>query len=227
VRLQRRRRRASLPRVTVPAAPPPVSATHAAAAWQAVHARADIQFAPLSPPAAPPYQTSPWLRALLDWLARHLGPPVQWVVQHWTGVEIAAAIVVALVVALVGWRMWVLRERRQAPAAETYDWRPDAALARALLADADRLAAAGRFDEATHLLLRRSFDDIATAHPEWLTPASTAREIAWASALPEAARGAFAVIAGEVERSRYALHPLALPDWTRAREAYARFAGAA
>ena len=75
-----------------------------------------------------------------------------------------------------------------------------------------------------HLLLRRSFDDIATARPEWLTPASTAREITRIAALPGAARTAFAVIAREVERSRYALHPLAQPDWARAREAYAAFA---
>ena len=52
------------------------------------------------------------------------------------------------------------------------------------------------------------------AKPEALIPA----------ALPGAARVAFAVIAREVERSRYALHPLGLPDWMRARDAYAAFA---
>ena len=104
------------------------------------------------------------------------------------------------------------------------EWRPDAAMASALLSDADLLAEAGRYDEAVHLLLRRSFDDIAQTRPDWLTPASTAREIARLAPLPAAARTAFGVIAGEVERSRYALNALGHPDWTRARAAYAAFA---
>jgi hypothetical protein len=213
--------------VTLPAAPPTVSPANAEAAWQAVRARGDIQFSPLSPPAVVPHPPPAWLRQLLEWLARHFGPPVQWVVRHWTGVQIGAVVIVVLIAALVGWRWWVLRERRQVPVVEAHDWRPDASLARALLADADALAAAGHFDQAAHLLLRRSFEDIATAHPDWLTPASTAREIARLRALPDVARGAFAVIAGEVERSRYALHPLGAADWARARSAYAQFAGAA
>ena len=96
-----------------------------------------------------------------------------------------------------------------------------------LLDDADRLAAEGRYDEATHLLLKRSVGQIARARPDLLAPSSTAREIADLRALPEAARGSFAVIAERVERSLFALRGLSADDWQAARAAYAEFALAA
>ena len=96
-----------------------------------------------------------------------------------------------------------------------------------MLDDADRLAAEGRFDEATHLLLQRSVGQIAAARPEWLEPSSTAREIAALPALPEPARHAFGVIAERVERSLFALRRLGPDDWQAARAAYADFALAA
>jgi len=102
-------------------------------------------------------------------------------------------------------------------------WRKGAA-ALALLDEADRLAADGRFDEATHLLLQRSVGQIAEARPDLVEPSSTAREIAAQPALPEKARGAFAVIADRVERSLFALRRLSLEDWQAARAAYADFA---
>jgi hypothetical protein len=93
-----------------------------------------------------------------------------------------------------------------------------------LLEDADRLAQQGHYDEAAHLLLRRTCDQIRAAHPDWLHPASTAREIAALPALPGQARTAFAVIADRVEASRYALRALIEADWQAARAAYAQFA---
>jgi hypothetical protein len=65
---------------------------------------------------------------------------------------------------------------------------------------------------------------IAATRPEWLHPASTAREIAGLRPLPQRARDAFALIAARVEQSRYALRPLAAADWQAARAAYADFA---
>jgi hypothetical protein len=194
------------------------------AAWAQARAMGDIQFAPLDPVVTPPAQDPPWLRPFLDWLATHFAPIGHWLVVHARAMEIGAAALVALALCWFAWRL--LRDRRRRPrrAAADAPWAPDAVHASALLADADVLAAAGRFDEAVHLLLRRSFDDIAATRPDWLTPASTAREIARIAALPAAARAAFAVIAGEVERSRYALHSLGAPDWSRARAAYAAFA---
>ena len=93
-----------------------------------------------------------------------------------------------------------------------------------MLEDADRLAAEGRFDEATHLLLQRSVHQIATARPEWVEPSSTARELAGMETLPASARSAFGTIAEQVERSLFALRALERSDWENARGAYAAFA---
>jgi hypothetical protein len=219
--------RASIPVVTDRAAPPvPVHSPGASdAAWTTVHARGDIEYVPLSPAPVQVSETPQWLQAISKWLVEHLAPLAAWLAQH---LWLLGLVVLALVIALVVWIAWSLlmalvpRTRVNSEAAP--EWRPDAAMASALLSDADQLAAAGHYDEAVHLLLRRSFDDIAATRPDWLTPASTAREIAGLGALPQAARSAFGVIAGLVERSRYALHPLGQPDWTTARAAYAGFA---
>ena len=136
---------------------------------------------------------------------------------------LALAIAAALFIA---WRLLapLLEVVRRARPASDPGWTPDRAEAAALLDDADRLAADGHFDAAAHLLLRRSVQHIAAARPDWLHPASTAREIAALRALPDAARAAFGVIAQRVERSRYALRPLGAEDWQVARAAYADFA---
>jgi hypothetical protein len=197
------------------------SAGSFASDWQALRADEQIQFTPLSLPEAP--EPPGWLEDLLRFLGRFLGPaaePTLWVL---------AAIGAALL-ALVLWQVLapLVKERREPrdgsadPAAA--EWAPDTSVALALLDEADRLAAEGRYDEATHLLLRRSVGHIAAARPDLLEPSSTAREIAELAALPEAARGAFAVIAGRVERSLFALRSLSADDWQAARAAYADFA---
>ncbi len=216
-------------RVTIPAPAPsqPVLTSAGDAAWQKVRAMGDIQFSPPGPPPAPPTPPKPpeWLAALAKRLGDVFSPLGRWLAQYWTLIEVAAALALALG---IGWMIWrAVRDRRFAaaqPDDSGPDWQPAAATVALLLADADALAAPGHYDAAGHRLLRRSFDDIARTRPDWLTPASTAREIAGLGALPGAARAAFAVIAGEVERSRYALRPLGDLDWTRARAAYAAFA---
>lgn len=204
------------------------ASTEALRDWQAVRANADIQFAPVAP-AAPPEQPA-WLREIGEAIARALRaifePLGHALGLSWPVLEKVLLGLSALAAAWVLWRLagpmlaaW--RKRAAAPAPE---WTPDAAAALALLEDADRLAAAGHYDEATHLLLKRSVGQIAAARPDWLTPASTAREIAVLPALPPAAREAFALIAARVERSLFALVPLGPDDWQAARAAYARFA---
>lgn len=201
--------------------------------WRELRADGDIQFAPLRQPE--PEEPPQWWRDFVDWLREAMAPVsdalsaigkalgLSGQALTWILVALGAVLIV-----LLAWRVLVpLRLKREAAPAAVPDWTPDAGEALALLEDADRLAAAGRYDEATHLLLKRSVGQIAAARPGLLEPSSTAREIAALPALPEAARGAFGVIAERVERSLFALRRLSADDWQAAREAYARFALAA
>lgn len=71
----------------------------------------------------------------------------------------------------------------------------------ALLDDAGRLAAEGRFGEAIHVLLLRTFEAIGRARR---LPASlTSREVLARAGLPEEARAALADLVGAVEQSRF------------------------
>jgi len=161
-----------------------------------------------------------WLAEALAPVGRALG--MSWPVFKW----LLLAVLVAAVLALL-WRMLspALGWRPRAPG-EPHDegWVPAEGEALALLEDADRLAAQGRFDEATHLLLKRSVGQIAAARPDLVDPATTARELAAIGALPEAARAAFAAIARPVECSLFALRTLGAEDWQAARAAYTDFA---
>ena len=208
------------------------SASDAASAWRQVHADPAIQYAPVDLKIAPP-EIPDWLlmvgralRAVFEPVARALG--MSWPVLQW--------VLIALAVLGAGYVLWQfaepLRSRWQAaqttankPAAGSETgWRPAPAEALALLDDADRLASDGRFDEAARMLLTRSVQQIAAARPDWVGRASTAREIAGIGALPDAPRRAFAVIAGRVERSLFALKSLDAADWQAARGAYTEFA---
>lgn len=200
----------------------------AAKAWDAVRADEAIQFAPVTVP--PPKPREPGLLdAILRWLGEALEPVgralgMSWPVFKWVLLAIALGALVLLV-----WRMaspalhW--RPRRKVADADE-SWTPATSEALALLEDADALAAQGRFDEATHLLLKRSVGQIAAARPDLVEPATTARELAALRALPEAARTAFGTIAARVERSVFALRALGADDWQAARDAYAAFATA-
>lgn len=201
------------------------AAQDAARDWQAVRADGSIQYEPLPMPKPP--ETPGWLTALGEFLKKLLSPigeavGISWPVLQW--------ILLAIGVLALVWIVWrvveplLLVRRGQGAAPDEAEWAPDRDAALALLDDADRLAAEGQFDAATHLLLRRSVHQIASARPDWVHPASTAREIAALRSLPDQARAAFALIAQRVERSRFALRSLDAADWQAAREAYARFA---
>lgn len=215
---------------TIPAESTAVSGASAPAGWADIRNDGDLQFAPVTIPEIPPRQPS-WFERVLDdlfgWLADLFAPLGQLLGASWWWLQwalLAAAIGLALVmlVRMFGPGAGFRRPRKTAQDAE--EWQPDRAATLALLEDADRLAAEGRFDEATHLLLLRSVGHIADARPDWVDPSSTARELAALPALPDAARTAFGVIAGRVERSLFALRTLDRPDWEAARAAYAEFA---
>jgi len=165
------------------------------------------------------------LHPLLAVLARLLGVDWRLLAQIvlWAGLALITIVAARLIWPMLApaFARWATRRPPHTP---DTPWAPDAAQARALLDEADALAAQGQYDEAVHLLLLRSFEHIAAARPEWLSPATTAREIAQLPAHAEAARTAFGRIAANVEASRYALSRLSAPDWAEARAAYADFA---
>lgn len=189
----------------------------------------DLQFAPVEIPEIKPPEPSWFEKALAEvfrFLADLLAPVGQTLGASWWWLQwVLLAAVVLFVVALL-WRAfgngtW---SRNRATASDDDEWQPERAASLALLEDADRLAAEGRFDEATRLLLLRSVGQIAAARPGWVEPSSTARELAALPALPETARHAFRIIAERVERSLFALRALDRADWEAARAAYADFA---
>lgn len=188
---------------------------------------AAIQFAPVEFKPKPPPETPAWLKAIGEFLQSLFEPlgkalGMSWPVMQWLLIGIGV-----ICVLLILWRLLaplLAERRRKVEAEEVPTWTPGQAAAAALLEDADRLAGEGRYDEAAHLLLTRSVGQIAAARPQWLGPASTAREIASLPELPTRARNAFALIAKRVERSLFALIPLDAGDWQAARTAYADFA---
>jgi hypothetical protein len=195
--------------------------------WKAVRAASDIQYTPLPPVEVEPPRVPEWLRllgraleAIFEPVGRLLG--MSWPVFQY--VLIALAVLLALFV--LWWLLAPLMDKwryRPRPPEEEV-WTPGRAEAAALLEDADRLAAEGRYGEAAHLLLRRSVRQISDARPDWLIPATTAREISRLPMLPESGRRAFATIAERVERCLFALRDLDARDWAVARAAYADFA---
>jgi hypothetical protein len=196
----------------------------AESAWEAVRNSGDIQFQPLPPFEQPePPAWLQWigekLEALLSPIGRAIG--LSWAVMQYVLLALAVAVILYL---LWRWLGPILEERKIADAVPDEGWVPDRVAAQALLKDADRLAAEGRYGEAAHLLLQRSVGHIADARPEWLRPATTSREIVAIPFLPDRARAAFSEIAVRVERSFFALHELDRDDWTAARAAYADFA---
>jgi hypothetical protein len=139
---------------------------------------------------------------------------------------------IALVVALVAW--FIFNEargmafrwpwQRKPEVDEAPEWTPDKDAARALLTEAEALAASGRYAEAARLLLRRSVEDIARRRPEFLKPSITARDISVADAIPGGARKAFAAIARVVEVSAFGSAAVNADAWADCRAAYGEFA---
>lgn len=213
------------------------AAGDAASDWEAVRHSPDIQYTPLPPYKVPSYRPPgapylpEWLRVLLEALGRALeaifGPVGRLLGMSWPAFQWVLIGLAALLVLFLLWRLaepMLARWRRRGEDEGVPHWAPSQAEAMALLEDADRLAGEGRFGEAAHLLLKRSVNHIRDARPDWLFPASTAREIATLPMLPETGRRAFGVIAERVERCLFALRDLDAQDWAEARAAYAQFA---
>lgn len=159
-----------------------------------------------------------WLADLLD----VIGPLLRYL--FWAALAVVVAAVVWFIVREVLRAKFPDRFGKRKSAAEEVEWRPEAEDARALLEDADALAAQGRYAEAAHLLLLRSVEDIEGRDAALLRPSLTARDIAELPALPSGARHAFGRIAAVVERGIFAGRDVDAEGWTECRRAYADFA---
>jgi hypothetical protein len=185
-------------------------------AHQRLLADRDLQFA--MPTPRPPPKPPAWAAWIADVLEQ-LAPVLHYL--FWAGLAVLALGVVYL----VGRELIHIRlPRKTAKAKPDRAWRPTEQAARALLEDADRLAAEGRFAQASHLLLLRSIEDIEGRRPRAVQPALTARDIAALDALPQAARPSFALIAEVVERSLFGGRGVDADAWRRCRDAYETFA---
>ncbi len=174
-----------------------------------------FQLAPFRPEPPPE-----WIR----WLGEALQAafPVLRVL-FWIGIAALALYILCVVAMRLSGSDWRWGKRTQA-ADDGSDWRPAEAPARALLREADALAAEGRFSEAAHLLLYRSIEDIESRRPRLVRPALTSRDIASAPDLPSAPRRAFSTIVLSVERSLFGGRSLGKQDWHECRAAYESFA---
>lgn len=201
-----------------------MTARDAARDWEAIRRLEDIQYAPLPPLKAP--EPPAWLNALNAFLRELLGPLGEMLGLSW---PVLSKVLIALTILLVLFALWrlvspLIGRRGDDMPTRKPEWTPDRCAALSLLEEADRLAAQGCYAQAIHLLLQRSVAHIADAHPDWLLPATTAREIAALPMLPDRARKAFGAIAIRVEHSLFALKALDRADWEAARSAYAEFA---
>lgn len=180
-----------------------------------------FQFKAVPPPPKPPPPPA-WWRSFGDFI--HAVSPIMGYVL-WGVLGLIVLCVVFLLAREIIRTRWPDRFERKAPIRlEAEDWRPTQAQALALMEDADRLAAEGRYAEAVHLLLHRSIQDIQGKRPNLVRPALTSRDISELEALPTRARAAFAEIARIVERSHFGGRPVDAAVFAECRRTYEAFA---
>jgi len=190
-----------------------------ARAHEALLRHRDLQFDPTVRPPPPPVPD--WLLAFGKLLAS-AAPYLVYV--FWGCLILGAAIILFFVAREVITTRWPSMRPGKGPALGAEDWRPSVAKARTLLEDADRLAAAGRFAEAVHLILFRSIEDIEGKRPDLIRPALTSRDIAGLEGVPHTVRRTFSDIARVVERSFFGGRPVGADEFAACRQAYEGFA---
>jgi len=198
------------------------------AAQDRLMADPSLQFSFDHAPKPPPPTTLPhWLEVVLRVIGRFIvwiGQGLGWVFV--AGLVIALLLVLAFIVREFIRARWpdLLKKKPAKPKVAPLDWRPTAAVARALLEEADRLAAAGAYAEAARLLLHRSIEEIEGRRPRLVRPALTSREIGGLEDIPEAARTTFAAIAAVVERSFFGGRDVDAAGFAECRRTYEAFA---
>ena len=186
-----------------------------AAAHKRLLADTSIQFdlQPFVPPRPPG-----WIEPVVNFF-KWLAPAFPYI--FWGAVVLVVALVVYWLALNRDAFGWAWRAKRTTEAGSDA-YHVDAHVARALLAEAEALAAEGRYAEAARLLLQHSVADIGERLPQFLKPSLTARDIAAAPALPDNARPAFTAIARVVEVSAFGARSVSADAWEQCRAAYAR-----
>lgn len=163
-----------------------------------------------------------WLTPIIK-LIEFLAPFLNLI--FWVGVALVVGAIVYVIVREVARRLPQSTEEAKADELiPVPEYRPAAARARALLEEADRLAAEGRFGEAVRVLLHRSIEDMEEAFPMAIMPSMTSREISTIEHLSKHGRATFTKIAQAVERSLFAGRPLSADTYADCRRAYEGFA---
>ena len=163
-----------------------------------------------------------WLKALAELLA-NIAPFFSYI--FWGGIAILAALIVYAIVREIGRRLpQTSNEANVEEDVPVPAYRPATARARALLEEADRLAAEGNYGEAVRVLLHRSIEDMEEVYPTAIVPSMTSREISAIEYLSTQGRQTFVKIAQAVERSLFAGRPLTQDHYTDCRRAYESFA---
>lgn len=167
------------------------------------------------PPQPPPL--APWLIDLLEKL-RFLAPALKVVL--WGALIAAAALIVWLVVReFIG----APRGKRRKTSAPAF-LKPDETAAKALLDDAERLAAEQRYAEAAHILLSRSVEAMNARRPGTVRAALTGRDLCRAPGIPDEPRDAFTRLCGVVELSLFGGRAIDAALFARCRDDYTTFA---
>jgi hypothetical protein len=179
-----------------------------------------------APPPPPQMRLPHWLEVVL----RAIGDFIVWIGQGLGWVFIGGMVLALLIVLGFIAREFIrarwpdLFKKKPAKPKPIVDWRPEAAVALALLDEADRLAAAGRYAEAARLILHRSIEEIEGRRPRLVRPALTSREIGRLDDIPERARTTFSAIAAVVERSLFGGRDVDAAGFAECRRTYEAFA---
>lgn len=204
------------PQIATPTTPTAAGDTAVADAHREMLANRNLQFEFERFEAPDPPD---WLEPLLQALG-NLAPLMTWV--FWCGVIVVIALILYVLVTEIVRRMpQRVRDTTEPPKPE---YRPAATRARALLEEADRLAAEGRYSEAVRVLLHRSIEDLERVFTLAIGPGLTSREIAQLEPLSTQGRDVFSSIARAVEHSLFGGRALNANDFATCRASYASFA---
>ena len=192
-------------------------------AHESLLANKDLQFTFEAAKTRPVRQSPDWLRDFFAWLNDLFSVPAAVInILLWGMLAAFVLAVLFLLARELGALDWTRRKARAAPAQPQYQ--PDAQVAQALLADADALAAQGRFAEAVHVLLLRSVEDMRRWRPRAVEPSLTSRDLSDLEVLPPPARVAFSAMARLVETSLFGGRPIGEEAFKQSRKAYEDFA---